>query len=196
VLDASQDNLLKLQNAMRRNAEITRPNGLFSGLWGACAFCVTSSGAGILAGHIGCFVTPILVTLAPAGSTMLGVDPYDPVLMLKIAAGMNAAVLGAWYGLRGRHVSKPIQMATVGFALAGLVVTTAVKTPHMVDMQMAYNQLTQGDASRRADVIDNARVMGQSLDDYLMTICSSPSSPTAAMSSWQKIRLAFMPSVP
>lgn len=185
--------LLALQSAMRRNADISRPAGWYSSLWGACAFCVTSSGAGILAGHLGCVVTPLLVTLAPAGSSLLGADPYNPVLMLKIAAGVNAAVLATWYGLRGRHVSKPIQMATVGFALAGLVATTAIKTPHMVDMQLAYEQLTQGDANKRAEVIETANMMGQTLDDYLMTICSSPTSPTAQMSSWQKIRLAFMP---
>lgn len=185
--------LLALQKAMRRNAQIERPTGWVANLWGACAFCVTSSGAGVLAGHVGCVVTPILVTLAPAGSTMLGIDPYNPVLMLKIATGVNASVLGAWYALRGRYVSRPIQMATVGFALAGLVVTTAIKTPHMVDMQMAYEQLTQGDVNRRVEVIENARLMGQSLDDYLMAFCSTPSSPTARMTSSQKIMQAFWP---
>ncbi|MBX9849131.1 MAG: hypothetical protein K2X64_07540 [Rhodocyclaceae bacterium] len=191
--DTLDKKLQTLQSAMRRNAELTRPTGWYSSLWGACAFCVTSSGAGILAGHLGCVVTPLLVTLAPASSSMLGVDPYNPVLMLKIAAGVNAAVLAGWYGLRGRHVSRPIQMATVGFALAGLVATTAIKTPHMVDMQLAYEQLTQGDANKRAEVIETARMMGQSLDEHLMAYCSSPTSPTARVSSWQKIRLAFMP---
>lgn len=113
--------------------------------------------------------------------------------MFKIGAGVNAAVLWAWYDLRGRHVSRRIQMATVGVALAGLVATTAWNTPHMVDMQAAYQELTQGDPVRRAALIEDARSMGQTLDQRLMEICGEPRGPTARMTSWQKIRFAFTP---
>lgn len=160
-------------------------------LFQTCAFCVTSGGSGLLAGHLGCVIAPLATTIAPETALLLSPNPYDPVLMFKIGFVINTAVLGTWYAVRGRHVTRPIQMATVGIALGGLVVTTAVKTPHMVDMQAAYEQLTNGDEGRRAELIESARLMGQTLDQRLMAICGTPTGPTAKMTSWQKIRYAF-----
>jgi hypothetical protein len=195
VLTATPDLLEEAASASLANH--TRQNTLFARsmrkLFGACAYCVTTGGSGFLAGHLGCVVTPIITTLTPAGVPLIGYDPYDPVTMLKIGFALNAAVLGAWYGLRGRHVAKPIRVATIAIATSSLLITTAIKTPHMYDMGQAYQTLTQDDPEKRAMVINNARLTGQSLDEYLMSICSSPNSPTAGMSAFDKIRAAFTP---
>jgi len=170
-----------LRRAMRGSASV-QPSSRYSKLWRGCAFCVTSGGSGLLAGHLGCVIAPLATTIAPEASLLLTSNPYDPVLMFKIGFVINTAVLGTWYAIRGRHVSRPIQIATVGIALGGLIVTTTLKTPHMVDMQAAYEQLTNGDEGRRAELIESARLMGETLDQRLMAICSTPTGPTAKMS--------------
>lgn len=179
-----------LENHARQNTFAART---MRKLFGVCAYCITTGGSGFLAGHLGCVVTPVVTTLAPSSTSWFGIDPYNPVTMLGIGFALNTAVLTAWYGLRGRHVAKPIRIATIAIATSSLLITTAIKTPHMVDMGMAYEALTQNDPEKRAMVIENARLMGLSLDEYLMTICSTPNSPSAGMSTFVKIKFAFTP---
>lgn len=179
-----------LENHERQNSFLAR--GMRK-LFGVCAYCVTTSGGGLLAGHLGCVVTPVITTLAPSGVPLLGVDPYNPLSMLGIGMAANAAVLGAWYKARGQCVSKPIRIATVAIAATSLLGTVMYKTPHMYDMGQAYKTLTQETPEGRAKVISMARAMGQTLDEYLESMCQSPNSPTAGMSAFQKIKAAFTP---
>lgn len=209
LLEAAAD--AGMQNHVRQNSLSAR---VIRKLFGACAYCVTTGGSGLLAGHLGCVITPALTLVAPSGTPWLSSDPYNPMAMLGIGFAVNAAILGMWYDLRERYIDgkirrdpalnawyehegkrteKRIRVATVAVAVASLLGTTAYNTPHMYDMRMAYAQMTGNDPARRDLVIANARDMGQTLDEYLMIICSSPNGPTAGMSSWDKIKASFMP---
>ncbi len=191
--DAAFDALRRM--AKRNHAVIEKSNhtSWLRAMLGTCGYCVGAGAGGLLAGHAGCLAAPALSTIIPEVAAFLSPDPYSPLLMLGLGAGIDALVLGGWYAVRGRFVSKPIKIATVAFAIASLGVTTAIQTPHMYDMQQAYASLTHNDPHKRVEVARNAQMIGQSLDEYVMAICNGPDSPTATMSAFDKIKAAFTP---
>ncbi len=119
--EQNQKPIAALSRAMRRKAA---PSWAQS-LWGGCAFCVGSA-----AGHVGCLVAPLL-SLGTNGATAAA--GHNPTLMIGTALAVNLVTLGVWYKVRGRFVSNPIKLATIGFALAGMVMTTGVNLKQHVD---------------------------------------------------------------
>jgi len=105
---ADQQPIDALSRAMRRKPA----SSWVQSLWGGCAFCVGSA-----AGHIGCLVAPLL-SLSANGAT--AASGHNPMLMIGSALAINSVTLGIWYRVRGRFVSKPIKLATIGFAIAGM----------------------------------------------------------------------------
>jgi hypothetical protein len=209
------------------------------GFWESCAYCTTSAGTGVLAGHAGCFVTPVVTALAPWAEGVLSHLPVSPWWVLAgglcvnalsagvlfvtrdkrlslgwrsaatalttagivstvgtgltllmsaanyqplLTAGLNASiavgVVGSWYALRGKAVSRAIRTVTVSIAAASLVLTTAVNMPHDYDMWRTYLEVTDGGRDR-AGLFESAAALRLTPDQYLESLCSVPTSSAA-----------------
>jgi hypothetical protein len=125
-------------------------------------------------------------------------DPYNPYSMLGLGFALNGISLGIWYGLRGRFMHPTIQKATIALAFVSVLATTLNNTPHMYDMRMAYQQLLGDNPNvwqdRRVALLDMANANRISLDRLINDYCrAAPERPWDNLTSWQKIRLSFMP---
>ena len=138
-------------------------------LFYGCAACV-----GGAAGHAGCLIAPLL-TLGANGAT--AASGHNPALMIGSALAINTVTLGLWYRLRGRFVSKPIKLATIGFAIAGMAITTGINLrQHVHDHGYAQAQ-TWYDAQppeAQKNIKEIAGAFHMSVPQYLTTfeICS------------------------
>lgn len=161
------------------------------------AKCACSGGAGLLAGHMGCVITPI--ALAAMGVT--GVVATSPVVMVGAGAAITAASLGIWYRLRGRFAAALERRIVVGSAVAGFAVMSAFNMvaghdhhhghghehhqhhghhnnndeAPTIEAQMWFNRLSKED---RQKVRDNAAAQGIGLGKYVNSLCApAPGSP-------------------
>jgi len=168
--------ILKARLAASRAGE-KRPSNERKAWWHSlfygCAACV-----GGAAGHVGCLVAP-LITSTTSGIT--AASGHSPMLMIGSALAINTVTLGAWYRLRGRFVSTPIKAATLGFALAGMVITTSVNMKdhaHMHSREQAEAWFKAQPPDAQKNVREIAKAFHMSVDDYLTTfeICS-PTRP-------------------
>jgi hypothetical protein len=172
-----------LSRAMRRKPT----SSWVQSMWGGCAFCVGSA-----AGHIGCLIAPLL-SLGANGAT--AASGHDPMLMIGSALAINSVTLGVWYRVRGRFVSKPIKLATIGFAVAGMAITTGINLKdhaHIHNREQAEAWFKAQSPDAQENVREIAKAFHMSVDDYLTTfeICS-PTKP-----SNQKIKNANYSSQP
>lgn len=158
------------------------------------AKCACSGGAGLLAGHMGCVITPL--ALAAMGVT--GVVATSPLVMVGAGAAITAASLGLWYGLRGRFAAALERRIVVGSAVAGFALMSAFNMagghdhsqhqspghghhhgPHQtndeaptVEAQIWFNRLSKAE---RQTVRDAAAASGMGLGKYVNSLCLSPS---------------------
>ena len=137
-------------------------------LFYGCAACV-----GGATGHIGCLVAPLL-TLGTNGAT--AASGHNPALMIGSALAINTVTLGLWYRFRGRFVSKPIKLVTIGFALAGMAVTTGINLREHVHEHHAHNEaarrwyMSQPPESQK-QIKETAALLNESVDEYLGSLC-------------------------
>ena len=171
-----------LSRAMRRKPV----SSWVQSLWGGCAFCVGSA-----AGHVGCLVAP-LITSTTSGIT--AASGHSPMLMIGSALAINTVTLGTWYRLRGRFVSTPIKAATIGFALAGMIITTGINLKsheHIHNREQAEAWFKAQPPDAQKNIREIATAFHMSVDDYLTTfeICS-PNRPnfTESANSQPEIR--------
>lgn len=111
------------------------PKKSLKAIFSRCAMCVGGAGGGLLAGHAGCIITPVV--LATAGVT--GLTAGMPLLALAFSAAATAGGLYAWHRLRGHQAGKWEKRIVVGGALAGVLVSSAFQIGghhHMPGMDM------------------------------------------------------------
>lgn len=99
-----------------------------SGLFRKCAACAGSGAAGMLAGHMGCIITPLVLAATGATVATAGMS----VLALAFGAAATAGGLYAWHRLRGHTAGKWEKRITIGAAVGGLVLSSAF---HLANMQ-------------------------------------------------------------
>ena len=149
------------------------------------AQCACSGGAGLLAGHMGCVITPL--ALAAMGVT--GVLATSPLVMVGAGAAITAASLGLWYGLRGRFAAALERRIVVGSAIAGFALMSAfnLASGHdhshhhghhqthdeapTIESQLWFNRLPQ---EERQKVRDAAAASGMGLGKYVNSLCVTP----------------------
>lgn len=154
------------------------------------AKCACSGGAGLLAGHMGCVITPL--ALAAMGVT--GALATSPLVMVGAGAAITAASLGLWYGLRGRFAAALERRIVVGSAIAGFALMSAFNlasghdhSQHQghhhghhqahddvptVEAQIWFNRLPK---EERQKVRDAAAASGMGLGKYVNSLCLPPS---------------------
>jgi hypothetical protein len=143
-------------------------------LFYGCAACV-----GGAAGHAGCLVAP-LVTAATSGAIVTA--GHSPLLMIGSGLAINTVTLGLWYRFRGRFVSTPIKAATIGFAVAGMIVTTGLNLKthlqeHSPAQAEAWFKAQSPEAQKNIKEVATAWHMD--VDTYLTTfeLCGGPIIP-------------------
>jgi hypothetical protein len=103
------------------------------------------------------------------------------MLMIGSALAINSVTLGIWYRVRGRFVSKPIKLATIGFAIAGMAITTGINLKQHVHNHSYAQAQVWYDAQPpefQKSIKELAGVWHMSVPQYLTTfeICS-PTRP-------------------
>lgn len=87
------------------------------------AFAAVGGGAGgMLAGHAGCLVAPILLATAGLTTATAGLS----VLAIAFSAAATAGGLYAWKHMRGHRAGNLEKRLVIGGAIAGLAVSTAI----------------------------------------------------------------------
>jgi hypothetical protein len=82
--------------------------------------CAGGSAGGLLAGHTGCIISPLVI--AATGATAAGASSG---LALALSAAAAAGGLYLWKRLRGKEAGKWEKRVVVGGALAGLAFSSA-----------------------------------------------------------------------
>lgn len=91
------------------------------GIFHKCAMCAGSGAGGLLLGHIGCIITPLVLAATGATVATAGMS----VVALAFGAAATAGGLYAWHRLRGHQASKWEKRIVIGGALAGLALSAA-----------------------------------------------------------------------
>lgn len=148
------------------------------------AQCACSGGAGLLAGHLGCVITP--VALAAIGVT--GVVAASPPVMIGAGAAITAASLGLWYGLRGRFAAARERRivgasAAAGFALMSVFNMAADHNHGPHAHRDWYNRQTP---EVQEKIQHNARRLGVPLAQYINDICAP--APASKASSENRLK--------
>lgn len=87
------------------------------------AFAAVGGGAGgLLAGHAGCLVAPVLLATAGITTATAGLS----VLAIAFSAAATAGGLYAWKHMRGHQAGKWEKRLVIGGAIAGLAISTAM----------------------------------------------------------------------
>jgi hypothetical protein len=87
------------------------------------AFAAVGGGAGgLLAGHAGCLVAPVLLATAGITTATAGLS----VLAIAFSAAATAGGLYAWKHMRGHLAGKLEKRLVIGGAIAGLAISTAM----------------------------------------------------------------------
>ncbi len=87
------------------------------------AFAAIGGGAGgMLAGHAGCLVAPVLLATAGITTATAGLS----VLAIAFSAAATAGGLYAWRHMRGHQAGKWEKRLVIGGAIAGLAISTAM----------------------------------------------------------------------
>jgi hypothetical protein len=151
------------------------------------AQCACSGGAGLLAGHMGCIITPL--ALAAMGVT--GVAATSPFVMIAAGAAITAASLGLWYGLRGRFAAAlerriVVVSAVAGFALMSAFNMTAAHkhgpgpgNSHNHDHTATRNWYNSQTPEAQERIKKSAHQLGLPLAEYINDICATPPAEMA-----------------
>lgn len=87
------------------------------------AFAAVGGGAGgMLAGHAGCLVAPVLLATAGITTATAGLS----VLAIAFSAAATAGGLYAWKHMRGHQAGKWEKRLVIGGAIAGLAISTVM----------------------------------------------------------------------
>ena len=163
-------------------ARVARPKSQKSTLTETFSCVCCACGSTALA-HIGCIVTPVMMTAA-IGTTFI---PPSMVLndnfMPSVSAAFGVVGLGAWYGLRGRKAKMKERMITIAGAIAGtFMVATGqsllVLSPSSEQHQHS-TQLSQLSPLEKRVVVDlmRANVPMPLAIEQAHNICGSSSKP-------------------
>ena len=100
--------------------------------------CAGSGAGGLLAGHAGCIITPMV--MAAAGATTLTAGM--PLLALAFSTAATAGGLYAWHRLRGHTASKWEKRIVIGSALAAVLLSSAF---HLAGHRHNHQNMTMPD---------------------------------------------------
>jgi hypothetical protein len=103
------------------NAPKTGNKGALKSIFKRCATCAGSGAGGLLAGHAGCVITPLVIAAAGMTTATAGMS----ILAVAFGAAATAGGLYLWHRLRGKQAGKWEKRIVVGSALAGLAFSSA-----------------------------------------------------------------------
>ncbi len=86
-----------------------------------CAMCAGSGAGGLLIGHAGCLVTPLVIVASGATATTAG----SSLAAMAFGAVATAGGLYAWHKLRGEKAEKAERRLVIGSALTGVLLSSA-----------------------------------------------------------------------
>jgi hypothetical protein len=98
-----------------------KPKSKLRAMFSKCAACGT--GGGLLAGHAGCIITPVVVAAVGVTTATAGMS----VIALAFGAATTAGGLYAWHKLRGPKAGKWEKRTVIGGAIAGLFLSAAMQ---------------------------------------------------------------------
>lgn len=98
-----------------------KPRGWLGGIFKKCALCAGSGAGGLLAGHAGCILAPLVIASAGLTTVTAGM----PVLAVAFSAAATAGGLYLWNRLRGKTAGKWEKRIVIGSALVGLGLSSA-----------------------------------------------------------------------
>ena len=101
---------------------VTKPSGWLRNVFKKCAMCAGSGAGGLLAGHAGCIITPLVIVAAGATTATAGLS----VLAVAFGAAATAGGLYAWHKLRGHQAGRWEKGIVIGSALSGLLLSSAL----------------------------------------------------------------------
>lgn len=104
------------------NSNSPKPSGWLGSVFKKCAMCAGSGAGGLLAGHAGCIITPLVLMAAGATTATAGLS----VIALAFSAAATAGGLYAWHRLRGQHAGTWEKRIVVGSALTGVLLSSAL----------------------------------------------------------------------
>lgn len=100
-----------------------KPKSKLRQMFAKCAACACGTGGGMLAGHAGCIITPVVIAAAGLTTATAGMS----VIALAFGAAATAGGLYAWHKLRGPKAGKWEKRTVIGGAIAGLFLSAAMQ---------------------------------------------------------------------
>ncbi len=175
-----------------------------------CAMCVGGAGSGLIVGHLGCVVTPLV--LASSGATAMS-GGSSSALALGAGATVTALGLAGWYKLRGTFASAAEKICVVGGSATGLVMAaslhmlggghdahmnhsnhhSAIEAPAHSDHDraMARRWLDSLPADQRESFEVSARAFNKTPEDVALELCGQDLRVHADMEKAGRLTLAI-----